>query len=243
MCYTGISKAKLINELEFLLAYYSKDIDSIKYCKNFINSIFDEISDSETVKIVEFSKYRRGVNYPGGKFSAISLIRNILEKFKSVPTSTYGYNETCGILASFVYSYIHAYLQELKFRYKTQSFNNFKFFDLSNCDRYELDNFIDNIEEGYFLTYFDILTKKLCCGIGKDLKYKIKCYCSSLEPFEEFRAHVRLCNFADSVLSQNIFTWLISSFIRDTDILAFRFFKCYLSSLESNFPDKATTKI
>lgn len=243
MVYTGVSEAKLITELEFLLVHYSKDIDSIKYCKQFINSIFDNSSNSDTIKITRFSNFRRGVNYPGGKFSAISLIRNILEKLKSIPTSTYGYNETCGILASFVYSYIHTYLQELKFRHKTQSFNNFKFFDLSNCDRYELDQFIENTKEGYFLTYFDILTTKLCRGIGKDLKYEIKCYCSSLEPFEEFRAHVRLCNFADSVLSQNIFTWLISAFIRDTDILAFRFFKCYLSSIESNFPDKAITKI
>lgn len=243
MVYTGVSEAKLITELEFLLVHYSKDIDSIKYCKQFINSIFDNSSNSDTIKITRFSNFRRGVNYPGGKFSAISLIRNILEKFKSIPTSSYGYNETCGILSSFVYSYISTYLQELKFRYKTQSFNNFKFFDLSNCNRYELDCFIDDTKEGYFLTYFDILTTKLCRGIGKDLKYEIKCYCSSLEPFEEFRAHVRLCNFADTVLSQNIFTGLISSFIRDTDILAFRFFKCYLSSLESNFPEKATTKI
>lgn len=243
MVYTGVSEAKLITELEFLLVHYSKDIDSIKYCKQFINSIFDNSSNSDTIKITRFSNFRRGVNYPGGKFSAISLIRNILEKFKSVPASTYGYNETCGILVSFVYEYINTYLKELKFRYKTQSFNNFKFFDLSNCDRYELDQFIENTKEGYFLTYFDILTTKLCRGIGKDLQYEIKCYCSSLEPFEEFRAHVRLCNFADNVLSQNIFTWLISAFIRDTDILAFRFFKCYLSSLESNFPEKETTKI
>lgn len=243
MVYTGISEAKLITELEFLLVHYSKDIDSIKYCKQFINSIFDNSSNSDTIKITRFSNFRRGVDYPGGKFSAISLIRNILEKFKSTSTSTYGYNETCGILASFVYGYINTYLKELKFRYKTQSFNNFKFFDLSDCDRYELDQFIENTKEGYFLTYFDILTKKLCRGIGKDLQYEIKCYCSSLEPFEEFRAHVRLCNFADNVLSQNIFTWLISGFIRDTDILAFRFFKCYLNSLESNFPDKEITKI